>query len=89
MQHDEELKYFISWQEKANELARRFCQDENDRNLIDVETYDIESKDWDSRRLSPCGQFGDWVEVESFRKLAERFLLAMELIKTMEENQDI
>lgn len=86
MQHENELKDFISWQEKINELARRFCPDENDRALLDVETYDVHSK-WDCGQMTAQGEYGDYVEVESFRKLAERFLLAMELIRLFEEDK--
>lgn len=84
MTHENKSHKFMSWQEKMNELAQRFCQDENDRRLIDIETYEVRSREWESKRLEPVGEFGDWVEVEDFRKLAERFLLAMELIHTME-----
>lgn len=90
MQYDDELKEagFISWQERIDELARRFCPDENDRKLLNVETYDVHTK-WDCGQMTAQGQYGDYVDVESFRKLAERFLLAMELIQLMEQNEDI
>ena len=90
MQHEKELKDagFISWQEKANELAKIFCPDENDRKLLDVETYDCVARcEWGEMMRN--GEYGNYVEVEAYRALAERFLLAMKLIKTMEEVQNL
>ena len=74
-------------QDMINSRAMELCQDENDRKLLDPETYTIHSKEWDSVRLEAAGRFGDYVEIDDFHALAERFLLAMELIKTMEDIQ--
>ena len=85
--HEVELEsaFLTSWQEKANYLADRFCQDENDRKLLEVETYDC-TNHYDYAEMLPQGQWGDYVTVEAFRALAERFLLAMELIHEMEKD---
>ena len=86
MQHEEQLKHLISWQEKIDYLAVLFCQDEKDRELVKAETYDLISAGLEYPELQPANQFGDYVLTTDYRKLAERFLLAMELISVMEQN---
>jgi hypothetical protein len=80
-----DIKGLTSWQEKTDYLAERFCQDANDRMLIDVETYDCTGH-YDWSEMQPQGQWGEYVTVEAFRSVAERFLLAMELIHEMEKD---
>jgi hypothetical protein len=81
-----DLAELDSWQDQANYLAKKYCQDENDRKLINVETYDCVNCDGMGNRMWAQGEYGDYVSVDAFRSLAERFLLAMELIHEMEKD---
>jgi hypothetical protein len=74
-----------SWQEQVDYLAKKYCPDINDRLLIDVETYDCTNCDGMGSRMWAQGQWGDYVTVDAFRALVERFLLAMESIHVTEE----
>lgn len=70
------------------EQAKTLCFDPKDFDKINVTTYDITSKEWDSRRLEPAGEWGEWVSVEDFIALTQRFLLALEVIKVMEAEDE-
>ena len=73
------------WFEKALTKAEAVVQDPEDRKLLNPETYDLIHA-IDYPHMEASGIFGDYVEIEAFQKLADRFLLACELIKTMESN---
>ena len=73
------------WFDVARAKAESVVQDPEDRKLLAPETYDlIHAVDYP--HMGASGIFGDYVEVEAFQQLGDRFLLACELIKTMESN---
>jgi len=65
-------------------LAERYCQDLEDRKLITPMTYDPNGSDVGSSMLEVAGMYGEYVSSDDFKALAQRFLLAMELIHEME-----
>lgn len=75
----------FTWQSQIKLLAERFTQDHQSLDLLTPETYDLSSID--DGRMVVSGEYGDYVDVEAFEALAERFVMALELIKLMEDNQ--
>lgn len=73
------------WFEAIGSKAEKFVQDPADRELLTPETYDM-IRDPHYPRMESQGIFGEYVEVEAFQALADRFLKAWELVKVMEGN---
>lgn len=73
------------WFDVARAKAESVVQDPEDRKLLAPETYDIIHA-VDYPHMAASGIYGDYVEIEAFQQLGDRFLMAWELIKTMESN---
>lgn len=88
MKYSEDLKAIglFTWEEQIGELAKRYVQDPKDRDLLTPKTFDLNAR-IDGASMEPeDGMYGDYVSTNDFMALAERFVLAWELIKEMEKD---
>ena len=91
MKYAEELKDLglYTWEEQIKELAKRYIQDPKDRELLTPTTFDLNVCISGVSMEPEDGMYGDYVKTDDFMALAERFVLAWELIKEMEtESQE-
>jgi len=72
-----------AWAEEMRRRAERWVQDPKDRELLIPVTFDEGSGDGQGMHKAK-GIYGDWVYMSDFQALAERFILAWELITTSE-----
>ena len=90
MKYAEELKALglYTWDEQIGELAKRYVQDPEDRSLLTPTTFDLDAQ-FDVSTMEPeDGMYGDYVKTNDFMALAERFVLAWELIKETESEEE-
>jgi hypothetical protein len=85
--HEKELNELeiFGWKRRAEYLANKYIQNPNDIKILFPNTYDIDMHE--IKKID--NMYGNYVETDDFMILAQRFLLAMELIHEMEtENND-
>lgn len=77
----------VRWVEEMSARADRWVQDPSDRKLLVVPTFDESRGPVKEMREQPH-MYGEWVRLEDFQALAERFVLAWELITTSEDETE-
>jgi len=84
--HEEELENagVFGWMRRAQYLADRYCQDINDKMLLTPMTYNADYSPFFPLMVEVAGMHGEYVRSTDFKVLAQRFLLAMELLHEME-----
>jgi hypothetical protein len=76
--HEKELNELniYGWKGRAYYLANKYIKDVNDIKLLFPNTYDIDM--YEIKKID--NMYGEYVRTDDFMILAQRFLLAMELI---------
>ena len=89
MQHEDELEQqgLGLWKDRMAYLAEKYVQDPSDGSLILPKTYDLYTDCLGAYMEEVDSMCGDYVKTEDFKALAERFVLAWELIKELEKKE--